>query len=186
MEYLGKEHQQLIKELEALWKGLQKLNQLGNQYGIDDIFQDNGAKVLQQLVLLNFENLKGREGNDAVDSLGVEWEMKSANIEKVSGFSTHHHLNFTILQKYRSVPWSFATYKHIDLQEIYVLTPKELEPMFQKWEDSLTGKGDIQKVKSINNPKIPIKFVQKAGHIIYPFKEGSINPLEISKRVLRR
>ena len=112
--------------------------------------------------------------------------MKSANVEKVSGFSTHHHLNFTILHKYRSVPWSFATYKHIDLQEIYVMTPKELEPMFQKWEVSLTGKENIPKVESINNPKIPIKFVQKVGHIIYPFKEGSINPLEISKRVLKR
>ena len=86
MEYLGKAHQQLIKELEALWKGLQKLNRLGNQYGIDDIFQDNGAKVLQQLVLLNFKNLEGREGNDAIDPLGVEWEMKSANVEKIWAF----------------------------------------------------------------------------------------------------
>ena len=161
MEYLGKEHQQLIKELEDLWRGLQKLNQLGNQYGIDDIFQDNGAKVLQQLVLLNFKNLAGREGNDAIDPLGVEWEMKSANIEKVSGFSTHHHLNFTILQKYRSVPWSFATYKHIDLQEIYVMTPKELEPMFQKWEDSLTGKGNTPKVESINKSQNSYKVCAK-------------------------
>ena len=186
MEYLSKEHRWLIKEFEALWRGLQKLNQFGNQYGIDDIFQDNGAKVLQQLVLLNFKNLEGREGNDAIDPLGIEWEMKSANIEKVSGFSTHHHLNFTILQKYRSVPWSFATYKHIDLQEIYVMTPKELEPMFQKWEISLKGKENVPKIESINNPKIPIKFVQKTGHIIYPFRKDSINPLEISKMLLKR
>ena len=186
MEYLGKKHQQMIKEFEKLWKGLQTLNQFANQYGIDDIFQDNGAKVLQQLVLLNFKNLEGREGNDAIDSLGVEWEMKSANIEKVSGFSTHHHLNFTILQKYRSVPWSFATYKHIYLQEIYVMTPKELEPMFQKWENSLKGNNSTPKVESINNPKIPVKFVQQAGHIIYPFKEDSINPLEISKMILQK
>ena len=185
MEYLGKEHRQLIEEFENLWKGLQKLNQFGIKYGIDDIFQDNGAKVLQQLVLLNFKNLAGREGNDAIDSLGIEWEMKSANIEKVSGFSTHHHLNFKILQKYRSVPWSFATYRHIDLKEIYVMTSKELEPMFQKWEASLTGKANVPKVESINNPKIPVKFVRKVGHMIYPFKENSINPLEISKTVLK-
>lgn len=186
MEYSGKKHLQLIKEFENLWKGLQRLNQFGRQYGIDDIFQDNGAKVLQQLVLLNFKNLEKREGNDAIDPLGIEWEMKSANVEKVSGFSTHHHLNFTILQKYRSVAWSFSTYKHIDLQEIYVMTPNKLESIFQKRENSLKGKEGIFKVKSINNPKIPIKFVQQNGHIIYPFKKGSINPLEISKRMLKR
>ena len=58
MEYLDKEHRQLIKEFETLWRGLQKLNQFGNQYSIDDIFQDNGAKVLQQLVLLNFKKFR--------------------------------------------------------------------------------------------------------------------------------
>ena len=186
MRYLGEKHRLLIKELESLWKGLQTLNQFGNRYGIDDIFQDNGAKVLQQLVLLNFKNLEKREGNDAVDALGVEWEMKSANIKKVSGFSTHHHLNFTVLRKYRSVPWSFAVYKHIELQEIYAMPPEELEPFFHKWEISLKGKKGAFKAESINNPKIPVRFVQQNGHVIYPFKKGSINPLEISKKILQR
>ncbi len=183
MRYLDTKHQQLIKHFESLWKGLKKLSKFGNQYGIDDILQDNGAKVLQQLVLLNFTNLKNREGNDAVDSLGVEWEMKSANIEKVTGFSTHHHLNHTILKKYRSVPWSFATYKHIELQEIYVMHPQQLEPLFQKWETQLKGIKEKPKMKSINNPKIPIKFIHTNGHLVYPFTRESINPLEISKKL---
>ena len=139
---------------------------------------------MQQLVLLNFKNLKGREGNDAVDPLGIEWEMKSANVEKVLGFSTHHHLNHKILKKYRSVPWSFSTYKHIDLQEIYVMTAKKLEPLFQRWETYL--KKNKTEIKSINNPKIPIKFVKENGLIIYPFKKRSVSPLEISKRMSDR
>ena len=62
MGFLDEKHKKLIKEFEVLWKGLQKISEFGKMYGIDDILQDNGAKVLQQLVLLNFKNLNQREG----------------------------------------------------------------------------------------------------------------------------
>jgi hypothetical protein len=41
--------------------------------------------------------LSGREGNDAVDANGREYELKSVNIELTSAFSTHHHMNPTII-----------------------------------------------------------------------------------------
>ena len=46
-------HIHAIKEIEGLWDNLLSLERFAKQYGIDDIFQDNGAKVLQQLVYLN-------------------------------------------------------------------------------------------------------------------------------------
>lgn len=116
MAFYDYQHQKRIEELERIWKNLHDLALLAKQYGIDDIFQDNGAKVLQQLIYLNMDILPGREGNDAISESGTEWEMKSINLEtSASGFSTNHHTTYDIIAKYRQVPWSFAIYYGIDL-----------------------------------------------------------------------
>lgn len=66
-------------------------------HGIQDMLQDNGLKVMQQLVYLNMDFLPGREGNDSISNSGTEWEMKSVNILLTSGFSTNHHTNHDIM-----------------------------------------------------------------------------------------
>lgn len=175
MNFLSKEHAAQIKKLESLWKNLHFLQKLALSFGIEDIFQDNGAKILQQLIYLNFNYLKGREGNDAIDENGQEWEMKSINIAtSAKGFSTNHHLNGTILKKYRQVPWSFAIYEGIELKEIYVMPAEKLEPMFLKWKKKLKTQTHI------NNPKIPIAFVKENGFRVFPYdKNNPQNPCDI-------
>jgi hypothetical protein len=56
------------------------------------------------------EVIPGREGNDAKDSNGNEFELKSVNIALTKSFSTHHHINPRIIEKYRQVDWIFAVY----------------------------------------------------------------------------
>ncbi|MCL2497192.1 MAG: restriction endonuclease [Symbiobacteriaceae bacterium] len=171
MEFYGIEHRQVISKLEALWVNLNGLSVLAKQYGIRDIFQDNGAKILQQLVYLNMIGLPGRVGNDSVSSSGTEWEMKSINIEtSASGFSTNHHTNLVIIEKYRKIPWTFSIYRGIDLQEIYVLTPEMLEPLYLRWEERLKS------MTHLNNPKIPLSYVRQNGILVYPIDPG--NPLD--------
>lgn len=171
MEFYSKKHKEEIKNLEKLWRNLTYLSDLAKQYGIDDIFQDNGAKVLQQLIYLNLQVLPGREGNDAVSNSGIEWEMKSINIEtSASGFSTNHHTTQTIIDKYRKVPWAFSIYRGIKLDEIYVMTPSMLEPIYQHWEEKLQTKSHL------NNPKIPVRFVQEKGIKVYPIDPN--NPID--------
>jgi len=150
--------------LEALFPYIRQYQSLANRYGIADIFQDNGGKLLQILVLTGLKAIPGREGNDAVDEEGQEYELKSVNIELTRSFSTHHHLNPGILAKYRRVKWIFAVYRNIELQEIYVLEPAKLESFFSKWEKQWLDRGG----KDINNPKIPLQHVRQAGHRIYP------------------
>lgn len=175
-EFNSEEHKAEINKIDEMWKNLNALQELAHQYGIEDIFQDNGAKILQQLIYLNFDVLAGREGNDAISASGTEWEMKSINIATTAqGFSTNHHLNAHILSKYRQVPWSFAIYNNLDLQAIYIMKPEQLEPMFTKWEQSYINKG-----KEGNNPKIPIKFVKENGLLVYPFKDTPIDPDSIT------
>lgn len=171
MKFHDYEHLALINKLDSLWNNLHDLSNMASEYGIEDIFQDNGAKVLQQLVYLNMQVLPGREGNDAVSPNGTEWEMKSINLStSASGFSTNHHTNHVIIEKYRKVPWTFAIYRGITLEEIYVMTPAMLEPIYQHWEQKL------ETMAHLNNPKIPVKFVRENGIKVYPF--DSNNPID--------
>ena len=171
MAFYDRNHRELIKYMEELWGNLHALSELAHDFGIDDIFQDNGAKVLQQLVYLNMQILPGREGNDCISDSGTEWEMKSINLDtSASGFSTNHHTTYEIIAKYRQVPWTFAIYYGIELSEIYVMTPSMLEPMYQHWENKL------QTMSHLNNPKIPVKFVRENGIQVYPINKH--NPFD--------
>jgi Restriction endonuclease PvuII len=113
--------------MEALLAHVRAYQELANKHGIADIFQDNGGKLLQVILLLGLRVLPGREGNDAVDEGGKEYELKSVNTDLTKSFSTHHHINPTIIEKYRKVDWIFAIYCGIELQAIYRVTPESLE-----------------------------------------------------------
>ncbi len=161
------QHEDFSKFLELV-PAIREYQKLATKHGIFDIFQDNGGKLLQVLLLLGIKGLPGREGNDAVDADGNEFELKSVNRFNMRGqrrgspsFTTHHHMNPTIIAKYRQVDWIFAVYSGIELEAIYLLTPEDLEPYYQKWEADHAVKGDL------NNPKIPIRFVEKHGKILH-------------------
>lgn len=180
MAFGDRSHRRKIKKLDLLWHSFDQYAKLAAEYEIDDIFQDNNAKLLQQLIYMDMRPLKGREGNDAIDEFHQEWEMKSANAKLVQGFSTHHHLNEVILEKYRQVPWMFSIYENIILLEIYVMPAKTLESIFLKWEAKLRGSPSQD---SINNPKIPIAFVRANGFKVYPFAKKPVNPALIVRQV---
>lgn len=150
-----------LLKLQKLFPFVKEYQKLASKHGIDDIFQDNGGKLLQVLLITNLKVLPGREGNDAVDIKGNEYELKSVNIKLTKSFSTHHHLNPKIIKKYMKVNWIFAIYEGIELKRIYELTPKKLKVYFDKWNEKWKISGDI------NNPKIPVSFVEKNGKLIY-------------------
>jgi len=161
-----KPHPDLAK-FRALIPGIRKLQRLATTHGIDDIFQDNGGKTLQVLLYTGLTILPGREGNDARDESGREYELKSVNIRLTQSFSTHHHMNPQIIEKYRKVDWVFAVYDGIELVEIYLLTPAQLKPYFTRWAKKWADDGN----KDINNPKIPLKFVRDTGKCLYSAAE---------------
>lgn len=155
--------QNLVDRIASLMPGIREYQKLADEHGINDIFQDNGGKLLQVLLITNLKILPGREGNDAIDEHGNEYELKSVNIKLTKSFSTHHHMNPVIIKKYRKVNWIFAIYEGIELIEIYKLTPKQIEPYYKKW---ITKWHDDGK-KDINNPKIPLTFVKDHGELLY-------------------
>ncbi len=149
--------------MEDLLPSIRTYQDLALKHGINDIFQDNGGKLLQVILILGLEVLPGREGNDAKDSDGKEYELKSVNIDLTKSFSTHHHINPSILDKYRKVPWIFAIYRGIDLQCIYQLEPQTLAIYFDQWHRKWNENGH----KDLNNPKIPVKFVVDNGTLLH-------------------
>jgi hypothetical protein len=152
------------KVLDDIFPHIREYQILASKHGIDDIFQDNGGKILQVILNTSLKILPGREGNDAVDEEGNEFELKSVNTLLTKSFSTHHHMNPVIIKKYRQVDWIFAVYEGIELQAIYQLTPADLEPYYTRWETKWHADGG----KDINNPKVPLKYVEKTGTKIYP------------------
>ncbi|MBZ0199993.1 MAG: hypothetical protein K8H86_09005 [Ignavibacteriaceae bacterium] len=159
-----------LREMKKLFPKIIEYQKLADKNGINDIFQDNGGKLLQVLLITRLKVIPGREGNDAKDKKGNEYELKSANINLTRSFSTHHHMNPTIIKKYRKVDWIFAVYEGIRLKKIYKLSPMKLKPYYDKWETKWKTDGK----KDINNPKIPLKFVEKNGTLIYDYDKDPL------------
>lgn len=185
MSYFDDKHQGVIKEFNSQWAGLETIEDLAKEYEINDIAQDNNLKLLQTLVYFDFQNQSGREGSDAIDRYGNEWELKTANADLVTGFSTNHHTNHERIAQFRKERWLFSIYRGIELQEVYAMSPKTLEPFFKNWTDKV-----IEKDKAgmdnphINNPKIPIKFVRENGKKVYPVDaENPVDPAEFLKTI---
>ena len=160
--------------MDRLFPAIREYQALAPRHGIGDIFQDNGGKLLQIALVTGLRLLRSREGNDAVDEDGREYELKSLNLLLTRSFSTHHHMNPTIIAKYRQVPWVFAVYRDIALQTVYLLEPADLEFYFTKWEQKWHTDGG----KDINNPKIPIKYVMAHGTMIH----GTAPDLSIKRK----
>ncbi len=167
-------------KLVALFPHIRAYQALATEHGINDIFQDNGGKLLQLLLLTGLRISPGREGNDAIDSSGDEYEVKTVNLLLTQSFSTHHHLNHAIIQKYRAVRWYFATYRGIEIEDIFRMAPDVLEPYFSAWEAKLNDSAAPR--THINNPKIPVRFVRENGENCYhaepqlPLPPSAANP----------
>lgn len=168
--------------LEDAMRGVRELQALATEHGIDDIFQDNGGKVLQSLIFLQLEQLPGREGNDATDAEGRQYELKTINVLKQTQVTTHHHLNADILAKYRGVAaWYISLYEGINLMEIYRVETAGLEHLFSEWERRIQSAGE-----PLNNPKIPLTVIADGitngtATLVY-----SSSPSTDSQRVLDR
>jgi hypothetical protein len=149
-------------ELTRLFPAVRQYQQLALKHKINDIFQDNGGKYLQLQIILGLKTNGKREGNDATDADGNEYEIKTVNLDLQKQFSTHHHLNPVIIAKYRQVSWYFAVYRGIELQVIYLMTPAAMEKHYQKWETTLSDGR-----KHINNPKVPLTDVMRDGQLVW-------------------
>jgi hypothetical protein len=139
------------------------LEKIGNENEIFDLAQDNGLRVLTVKLLLNLGIVGGRGGNDLFDSRGVQYELKTLNLDnKTLGVTTSHHLGLSTIARYRGVGFIVAAYRRGQLVSVYVIHPEGLEKQFQAWEAALNrGKSHL------NNPLISISTVRMSGECVY-------------------
>lgn len=186
MNYYDEQHKQTIDDFDVLWSRLTDLEVLAQeQYEIGDLAQDNNLKLLQTLIYFDFKNQAGREGSDAIDRYGHEWELKTCNALLVTGFSTNHHTNLERIAQFRRERWLFSIYEGINLKEVYAMPPADLEPYFSQWETKVNILAETNTDNpSINNPKIAIKFVRQHGTLVYPVNpDNPIDPAELLKEI---
>lgn len=177
MSYFDVVHQDVINNFNSKWAGLNTIELLAKQHEIYDIAQDNNLKLLQTLVYFDLKNQSGREGSDAIDRYGNDWELKTANADLVTGFSTNHHTNHERIAQFRKERWLFSIYSGIELKEVYAMSPKTLESYFTDWTNKVNDKAAAgMDNPHINNPKIPIKFVRANGIKVYPV--DTYNPID--------
>jgi len=150
-------------EIESVWPGVEALQDLADQYGIPDVFQDAGGKMLQLAVATGLDLIPGRTGPDARDRMGNLYEVKTVDLSNKTkgGFTTNHHLTRDTISRYRSRRWVFAIYERITLMEAYLVEATDLDPIFRKWEFDLRSKDHI------NNPKISSEYIREVGTVMY-------------------
>ena len=156
-----------------------KLQEAATAHEIHNVFDDGGYKELMLMTLFNLRKL-GREGDDAEDAEGRRYEIKtvarmsSAGVHKTSlGITTEHTLTHTNIARYRNTfLWIIAVFDQARPEAIFEVTPDRLEPYFAKWEAELNRQEELRSegsaVAHINNPKIPLRFIQEVGIQVWP------------------
>jgi hypothetical protein len=161
---------------EIISRGVE-LQHMASGHGLHNVFSDNGYQELVLLVLFGLRKLR-REGNDAADDEGHQYELKTVNRINSDGVAkrslsvtTEHTLTLANIERYRAAHlWIIAVFNQSLPECIYEITPAALEPYFRQWEAKLRDQDPdgSDPLNHINNPKIPIGFVAQNGARVWP------------------
>lgn len=162
-----------------------QLQDIASRHSIHNVFSDNGYQELVLLTLFALKKLR-REGNDAVDPEGREYELKTVgrvdsdgNEKRSLGVTTEHTLTPANIARYRSAYlWIIGVFRQSEPEAVFEITPAALEPYFARWEERLAEVDDRgHPVRDhINNPKIPMWFVERHGVRIWPAEAADATP----------
>jgi hypothetical protein len=91
------------------------------------------------------------------------------------GVTTEHTLTQANIDRYRAgYLWIVAVFVQTVPESIWEITPAALEPIFTKWEDRLSGLADAGMDPYINNPKVPMWFIEKHGLRVWPEEAAAL------------
>lgn len=154
-----------------------QLQVIATENGIHNVMTDNGYQELVVLTLFGLTKMR-REGNDARDADGREYELKTVGRISAAGdrktslnVTTEHTLTLANVERYRNVwLWVVGVFDRTLPEAIYEITPWALEPYLARWEARLLAR-DAQGRPlelSLNNPKIPLTFIIQNGIRVWP------------------
>ena len=162
-------------DISNLIKLAAELQKFGTERNIVSVFDDGGYREMLLATLFNLKLHLGRQGDDAIDDVTHNYELKtvnlvdtSGNLRKNPGITTCHHVNHEILTRYRNLhSWIIGVFFINEPVEIYEVPNKAFVPYFDVWEKQLT----TSTTGHINNPKIRFSDVRKYGIKHYENKD---------------
>jgi len=148
-----------------------KLQEHGTKNEIVSVFDDGGYRELLMGKLFGLQLHKGRHGDDATDSEGHNYELKTVNLVDTSGklrknpgVTTCHHVNPIIIQRYRGLhAWLVGIFFVNEPVEIYELDPQFVSRTLDTWENRLRD----EDITHINNPKLKFQDIREHGILHY-------------------
>lgn|GEM_PF-3426191 len=171
-----------------------KLQKYGTKKNIVSVFDDGGYRELLLATLFDLRLHLGRQGDDAYDELGNNFELKTVNLVDTSGklrikpgITTCHHVNQEIINRYRNLhAWLVGIFFINEPVEIYEISADKLESYLKTWEEQL------KQSTHINNPKIRFDDIRKLGikhyenkYLVEKYINGGIKRgIEVYKDVL--
>src|SRR6266851_8376009 len=111
-----------------------ELQVMATRHGIHNVFDDSGYKELILLTLFGLRKLE-REGDDAEDSAGNRYEVKTVarvdsrgHVKRSLSVTTEHTLTRANVDRYRRVQlWIIAVFNQSEPEAIYEIEPSKLE-----------------------------------------------------------
>jgi hypothetical protein len=152
------------------------MQDIASRHAIHNVFSDNGYHELVLLKMLGLHKMR-REGNDAVDDAGREYEMKTVSLLSSDGVdrgapnvTTEHTLTHENIDRFRAAHmWIVSMFRQSSPVAIYAVCPAVLEPYFSRWESRLDERnisGALVRT-SLNNPSIPLRFIVANGVLVW-------------------
>lgn len=143
----------------------------GTKKDVVSVFDDGGFRELLLSTLFDLKLHNGRHGDDAYDSDGNNYELKtvnlvdtSGNLRKNPGITTCHHVNAEIIKRYRNLhAWIVGIFFINEPVEIYELHPSHISHYLDAWEAVIGTSG----ISHINNPKIKFSDLRANGILHY-------------------
>lgn len=158
------------------------LQDMAAVHGIHNVFDDNGYKDLLLLTLFGLRKL-GREGDDAIDAEGRQFETKtvarmSSKGERKATLSvtTEHTMTLANIERYRrTFMWIVAVFDGAEPEAIWEIKASALEPFFTLWEKKLRELDEYERPvrDHLNNPKVPLAFIAEQGVQVWPPQEAA-------------
>lgn len=146
------------------------LEEEANKIGIFNVFDDGGYRTLLLCTMFGLHVLPGKLGDDAVDSEGRTFELKTVNLKNGSGLyrgsypnvGTAHSLSAENIKRYRKTTgWIIGVFVGNTPIEVWQVDSKHFDSLFDRLDRKVAAN------RGRNNPKIPFRLIRQHGKRIY-------------------
>lgn len=137
------------------------------------ILQDDFREIMLA-EMLDLTRTAGRTGSDAVDELGIEYELKTTfQVNHAKGISTTRGVHLHTIERWRKLHWVIAIgalndNNHYSIDTVHYLSPNSMEMWYQSIEEKIISNIKIwEEMKNYISPNAPKHLFSKLDTIYF-------------------